>query len=823
MNTFVRKIPSQPEIKPKHQELRDLDKIVENSSEKNRNFFVAYLGLLIYIQAIIFSTTDLKLLYSADGLKMPFIDLTLPLVGFYVIAPLFIIALHFNFLQNLESHHYKLMQWQNAAGGKVLRRSIQPFLFDYAILENEGQMKRWVGCANSLLCYNFAPITLGLLLIRFSDFQYPLVTIWHYLAFIIDVWLVWKLRRGLIDNENLKKSLTKTSFKLFFLDTKRYGLRGVFGLLILFETLLTVCIGWTTDDFFVANIQPLVQPITQLEFKLENWLREKNSSKTSENFNNFIKPWWWPLIKTASLPAEWLLPYIAIDRSETVWVPDVKKIEAAARIAGYKDDWGKYFSEKGQGFIPATKNLRLVSLPFQNLRRATLTEAKLQGANLYQAQLQGAVLESAQLQGAYLMNARLQGAILESAQLQGANLLAAQLERADLASAQLQGTYLMNAQLQGANLYQAQLQGAVLESAQLQGAYLESAQLQGANLASAQLQGANLNQAQLQGAVLLDAELERADLASTQLQGANLMDAQLQGANLMNAQLQGANLLAALLQWANLASAQLQGANLRYAQLQGADLRHAQLQGTNLYMAKLQGANLYMAQLQGANLLAAQLQGAYLESAQLQGANLESAQLQGANLRYAQLQGANLASAQLQGTNLYMAKLQGAFFLNIGIVGIRDPEKASIFYKIDSNGLMFNENVPDWIELEALAQEIPSSNSKDNYLKLIRYAKNNPSVDAKDVWKYNPSAIASEALPLLCKDGLESTQAFRLSYKKATDNYEDQPPYNIWQELNTVLRDIDKKLCEFEDCKVIRESIDGLDCNKNKNQLEHKL
>jgi capsid protein len=31
--------------------LARLDKIVDNSSDKNRNFFIAYLGLLIYVQA----------------------------------------------------------------------------------------------------------------------------------------------------------------------------------------------------------------------------------------------------------------------------------------------------------------------------------------------------------------------------------------------------------------------------------------------------------------------------------------------------------------------------------------------------------------------------------------------------------------------------------------------------------------------------------------------------------------------------------------------------------------------------------------------------
>ena len=156
----------------KKEKLTQLTKIVEDSSEKNRNFFAAYLGLLIYVQAIVFSTTDSSLLSSVEGLRLPIIDITVPLVGFYAVIPIFIIALHFNFLQNIESHHFKLMQWQKAyPERKVPREDIQPFLFDYAILESEGPMWGLVRWANNLLCYNFGPITLGLVLIRYSDCQ----------------------------------------------------------------------------------------------------------------------------------------------------------------------------------------------------------------------------------------------------------------------------------------------------------------------------------------------------------------------------------------------------------------------------------------------------------------------------------------------------------------------------------------------------------------------------------------------------------------------------------------------------------------------------
>lgn len=80
--------PIQRREREQAERLAKLDKIVENSSEKNRNFFIAYLGLLIYVQAIIFSTTDLQLLVFSEGLKLPIIDLTVPLVGFYVVIPI---------------------------------------------------------------------------------------------------------------------------------------------------------------------------------------------------------------------------------------------------------------------------------------------------------------------------------------------------------------------------------------------------------------------------------------------------------------------------------------------------------------------------------------------------------------------------------------------------------------------------------------------------------------------------------------------------------------------------------------------------------------
>jgi Pentapeptide repeats (8 copies) len=141
-------------------------------------------------------------------------------------------------------------------------------------------------------------------------------------------------------------------------------------------------------------------------------------------------------------------------------------------------------------------------------------------------------LRGRRLEGAVFVDAHLKKADFTGAELAGANFLRADLREAKFNGAQLQGAGILEAQLQGAALQGAQLQGAVLERAQLQGASLVVAQLQGASLSNAHLQGASLERAQLQGAVFGNAELRDASLNDAQLQGASIGETEAQGASL---------------------------------------------------------------------------------------------------------------------------------------------------------------------------------------------------------------------------------------------------------------------------------------------------
>ncbi len=182
---------------------------------------------------------------------------------------------------------------------------------------------------------------------------------------------------------------------------------------------------------------------------------------------------------------------------------------------------------------------------------------------------------------------------------------------------------------------------------ELRGAIFERANLARVDFAFAHLEGASLD-----GAILLGAQFGCDIILHDRSRGC----AHLEGASLEGALLQGTLLHSAELKGATLDNAQLQGATLENAELQGASLKGAQLQGASLDRARLQGASLINARLGSASLALAGLFGASLEFASLQGASLDGAQLQGALLSTADLTSADLSNAYLWRTKLGSGK-----------------------------------------------------------------------------------------------------------------------------------------------------------------------
>lgn len=178
--------------------LKELESAASLSNSANRTFFVSFMAIMVYLLVVVTGTTDYQLLIPNANVNLPFVNTDVSLFVFYLSAPVVVLASHFNLLQNLESHHHKLVSWRNAhPGQQVSRAMIAPFLYDYALLEKEGRLTGLVGFFAGFLFVYFAPFVLMVILWRFSDYQSWPITAWHSLLFLLDVTVIFLFNRGI--------------------------------------------------------------------------------------------------------------------------------------------------------------------------------------------------------------------------------------------------------------------------------------------------------------------------------------------------------------------------------------------------------------------------------------------------------------------------------------------------------------------------------------------------------------------------------------------------------------------------------------------------
>jgi uncharacterized protein YjbI with pentapeptide repeats len=175
-----------------------------------------------------------------------------------------------------------------------------------------------------------------------------------------------------------------------------------------------------------------------------------------------------------------------------------------------------------------------------NLEGAYLSEADLRGANLREARLHNAVLDRVQAGRAVLVSADARAINLSSADLRGADLSYGIFEGAQLSNAKLQGASMYAIDLRDAQLLRTDLSRADVRDAKLERAFLALANLQNADFSAAKLMGANLTGAVFRDGIFLDANFKNADLRGAALTGAVVRDASFEGANFEGADLRGA-------------------------------------------------------------------------------------------------------------------------------------------------------------------------------------------------------------------------------------------------------------------------------------------
>src|ERR1700681_1693969 len=484
-------------------------KAIAQATRYARWIYFLILGTCAICLALIAFTSDTRLILNASAIPIARLSTILPMSGFYLGAPIFILLMYLRF------HFLLLRLWGNMA-------ALPAVFIDGDSPEKDGpwflmglvrRHFRWQRDYRSpismletvmamLLGYWVAPVTLCFFWTRYLPRQDLRGTLLHVLLIALSVaaasCLPMVVSRVLRPGD-LQRTKSKHALPVV-LSTLRVALLTGAALFLI--------------SFGVIRGIPAEQSIAP----------EMSSSD--------IRRW-----------ASQALQFVG-------YRPYADVTEALFSSFPMHNDW----SEEG------IKSIHGARLNQVNLRYARAYHTYLVNARLWRANLEGAYLSEADLRGANLREARLHNAVLDrvqggraifvSADARSINLSSADLRGADLSYGILEGATLSNAKLSGASMYAIDLRDAQLLRADLSRADVRDAKLERAVLALANLQdtdfsvasliGANLTGAQLKGGIFLDANFKNADLRGAVLTGAIVRDASFEGANFEGADLRGA-------------------------------------------------------------------------------------------------------------------------------------------------------------------------------------------------------------------------------------------------------------------------------------------
>ena len=486
-------------------DIEALERALNDSATRVSTIWVSFLLFGLYLVIVAGNVTHRQLLL-ADPIKLPALNVEMPFVGFFFVAPAVFVTFHLYIFI-----HLLLLARTATAYNEAVNDNLK-FAADSARIRNR--------LTNSL----FAQILAGP-----GHAQNDLIS--RLLRTVAFVTLV------------IAPAFILLTFQAKFLPYHSLIVTWMHRILIALD-LATILIVWPAA--FVAGRQinwrnTLRQRalfVAAILLVSLSWLilsfPDEPHAKYSRYSREFDSAWFdlqWPMEDCEGKSFFSTILPNAFDRlalAQEDFVDDEALAKISATTAA--KELAAYQGERARNF--RNRNISCGDFSSSDLRRVDFTNALGSGADFSGAELQGATFTNADLNNAKFFFAKLQEASLSGARLHMAKFFSAELPRADLNGSELYGANMQDTWLHGASFFGAKLYGASLENAGLAGADLQGAELYGANLKNAALQGARLALANLQGADLSDASLLGANLFGAQLQGAKLDGADLRLANL---------------------------------------------------------------------------------------------------------------------------------------------------------------------------------------------------------------------------------------------------------------------------------------------------
>jgi uncharacterized protein YjbI with pentapeptide repeats len=477
-----------------------------------------WLALVFLMTYVLISTGKIthKDLFLETPVKLPIIGIDVPLRGYFVFVPTFVLALHFYFSVQLPGLAEKFREYEiilfdiekAKSRQERLRQRLDNSLFAKVLGGPRSRLRiliRVVSWGSMVV----APVWLILFVqVTYLPAQDSLITNWQRAVLIADVGLAlayvlpWVLRRN-------KLSFGRMASETHF----------AFGFRVLRQS------GW--PDVVVTIVSTFIAIWISLLVAIFPWEHSPNKSLT--------RAW---LMAGEDLvthgPANWFSNRLVLSDQNLIEGIDTANVKVTRAM-------------RNRNFVAAIfdrADLRQVDFTGSNLRDASLIGANLQKADFGCA---GTYADTGPYGCVELQEARLDGSDLRSASLIGARMFGASLQAANLERAILQ---------------QAQLQGATLDSATLDAANLSYAGLDGASLRYASLIGATIQSAKLRAADFSGATLFVASLESSLAQNASFVGAQLQGASMRNTNFDGANFVATAVYGSDVSNSSFDGARI---------------------------------------------------------------------------------------------------------------------------------------------------------------------------------------------------------------------------------------------------------------------
>ncbi len=581
----------------------------EATGEVRRALFW-FTSFAAYFVTTVAATTHEQLL-RGTAVRLPILNVDLPIVGFYVIGPILFLALHAYLLFLL----YQLSRCVRHAFDRRPARADEPpagpsYPLTQYLLGGLGRFRLIAGVLIWIAVIVVPIVALVFVQIRFLPYHAPRITAFHQLLVLFDVVMLvtmWSLTiRGL--GTRSRRSAVTHSGRLsrpmrHVVGTLGFATLGLFAVVaVLFSWTIatlpddqpTEPVGYVVD----ASNDPQgqkprgIDPCTVDPDELRPLALQAYAASPSDPDDGALPEscsWWQPWVEVRPVPPfdgapqrrMRCLSYLLFEAPTT---PLDMRRNLVVRGKSFAPDGKAPAQRIGGGF-----DLRGRDLRFADFTGSDLSHADLRGANLFGARFDDAGLASADLGDVPETEFDRCGGFItyDGGGRRYCRTVAAE---ASFARADLDGARLHKADLREARMREAKLKMADLVEADLSGAVLGVADLPGANLSGAWLDGANLNEARLVGANLDCARARGAHLNAADLSGAGAGQIRLADAQLEEARLVGIYLARADLTLANLAGAYLDGADLRAARLDGVTWQTLDRPPARLNLVDLRGA-----------------------------------------------------------------------------------------------------------------------------------------------------------------------------------------------------------------------------------------